>query len=253
MSVVRCSRQLNTDDGQVRLHFIVQSGFEPDVAVEGRNCYYRDGMMNTERSGGVVLDRALPAVSEEAALVAELQSGSEEAFAYLLAVYQNPVFNLISHIVENNTDAADVLQEVFFKIFKGIRHFHGQSSLMTWIYRIAVHEASNHRRSWLRRHLREPFSLDEGHTEPEGGFAQPRAQAETPYQALEQAERQELVKRGLASLAQPYRTVVVLREIEGLSYEEIAQMLGVAEGTVKSRLMRGRELLRRKLASWLDK
>ena len=77
-----------------------------------------------------------------------------------------------------------------------------------------------------------------------------RAEActETPYQALEQSERRALVKRALASLAQPYRTVVVLREIEGLSYEEIARVLGVAEGTVKSRLMRGRELLRQKIS-----
>jgi RNA polymerase sigma-70 factor (ECF subfamily) len=76
---------------------------------------------------------------------------------------------------------------------------------------------------------------------------------ETPYQAMEQGERQELVRRALASLAQPYRAVVVLREIEDLSYEEIAQVLGVAEGTVKSRLLRGRELLRRKLVSWLGR
>ena len=76
---------------------------------------------------------------------------------------------------------------------------------------------------------------------------------ETPYRLLEQAERQELLRRALASLAQPYRTVVVLREIEGLAYDEIAQVTGMAEGTVKSRLMRGRELLRRKLVSCLGK
>lgn len=206
--------------------------------------------MDTARSVGVALDRALSAASEEAAFVAELQAGSEEAFAYLLAVHQNPVFNLIAHIVENGADAADVLQDVFLKIFKGIRHFQGQSSLKTWIYRIAVHEASNHRRSWLRRHLREPFSLDESPQDAEVVFAEAQARSETPYQALEQAERQTLLERALASLAQPYRTVVVLREIEGLSYEEIAQVVGVAEGTVKSRLVRGRELLRRKLAGW---
>jgi len=182
-------------------------------------------------------------------LVAELQAGSEEAFAYLLRIYQNPVFSLVSHIVEHGTDPADVLQDIFVKIFKGIRHFHGESSLRTWIYRIGIHEASNHRRSWLRRHRREVFSLDDG--DARSVAAERRTVSETPYQALEQAERQELVKRVLASLAQPYRTVLVLREIEDLSYEEIAQVLGVAEGTVKSRLMRGRELLRRKLASYL--
>ncbi len=209
--------------------------------------------MDTARSVGVALDRPLSAVSDEAALVAELKAGTEEAFAYLLHVYQNPVFNLVSHIVESGTEPADVLQDIFVKIFKGIRHFHGESSLRTWIYRIAVHEASNHRRSWLRRHRREPFSLDDGGSVPVVRAAESQACVETPYLALEQAERQDLVKRALASLAQPYQAVVVLREIEGLSYGEIAEVLGVAEGTVKSRLVRGRELLRRKLAHWVSR
>jgi RNA polymerase sigma-70 factor, ECF subfamily len=200
--------------------------------------------MNASQPAGLALERTLPAATEEVQFVQELQAGSEEAFTDLLKAYQNPVFNLIAHIVENNTDAADVLQDVFLKVFRGICHFHGDSSLKTWIYRIAVHEASNHRRGWIRRHRREPFSLEET-TQPAVSLED---RGETPYQALEQLERQMLVKRALASLAQPYRTVVVLREIEGLSYEEIAKVVGVAEGTVKSRLMRGRELLRQKIA-----
>jgi RNA polymerase sigma-70 factor (ECF subfamily) len=209
--------------------------------------------MGTARPANVALEQALPAASHEAALVAELKAGSEEAYAYLLAVYQNPVFNLISHIVDRTRDAPDVLQDVFIKVFKGMHHFHGKSSLKTWIYRIAVHEASNHRRSWLRRHLREAFSLDDGGVICEAGWADAADQPETPYQVLEQSERQEMVERALASLAQPYRTVVVLREIEGLSYEEIAQVLGISEGTVKSRLIRGRELLKRKLQGRLGR
>ena len=81
-------------------------------------------------------------------------------------------------------------------------------------------------------------------------MAEGQQAVETPYQALELAERQNVVRRALAALAEPYRTVVILREIEGLSYEEITEVLGIAEGTVKSRLMRGRELLRRKLDGW---
>lgn len=192
------------------------------------------------------MERTSRVASEELAFVAELRAGSEEAFAYLLGVYQTPVFDLISHIVENPSDAADVLQDVFLKVFRKIGQFQGDSSLKTWIYRIAVHEASNHRRGWLRRFRREPVSLDEGREEP----PTPQSREDTPYQALEKAERQALVRRALASLAPPYRTVVVLREIEGLSYEEVAQVLGVAEGTVKSRLLRGRELLKRKLMGW---
>jgi RNA polymerase sigma-70 factor (ECF subfamily) len=207
--------------------------------------------MDTARTVGMALERALPAVSQEAAFVAELQAGSQEAFEYLLAVYQNPVFNLVLHILTDEADAPDVLQNVFVKVFRGIRQFHGESSLKTWIYRIAVHEASNHRRSWLRRHGREPFSLDD--TSAGAAVVAAQDRSGSPEQVLELAERQELVKRALASLAPPYRTVLVLREIEGLSYDEIAEVVGVAEGTVKSRLMRGRELLRRKLASALGK
>jgi len=206
------------------------------------------GVMDTARTVGMALERTLPAVSEEASLVAELQAGSEEAFTYLLGVYQNPVFNLLTRILENPAEAADVLQDVFIKVFKGIRQFHGDSSLKTWIYRIAVHEASNHRRGRMRRHWHEPLSIDDAGAEAALSAAEARASCETPYRLLERAERQEILRRALASLAQPYRTVVVLREIEGMAYDEIAQVTGMAEGTVKSRLVRGRELLRRKLA-----
>jgi len=202
---------------------------------------------------GVGRDQAFEAYNQESALVSELQAGSEAAFAYLLAVYQNPVFNLIAHILGNDADAADVLQDVFMNVFKGVRQFHGDSSLKTWIYRIEVHEASNHRRSWLRRRLREVFSLDGGSPGMAVSPVEPQGSGDTPYQMLEQSERQELVKRAVASLAEPYKTVVVLREIEDMTYEDIAVLLGIAEGTVKSRLMRGRELLRRKLAGVLGR
>jgi RNA polymerase sigma-70 factor (ECF subfamily) len=209
--------------------------------------------MGTARSVDITLEQTMPAVNEEAAFVGELRAGSQDAFAYLLAVYQNPVFNLVWHIVENQADASDVLQDVFVKIFKGIKGFNGDSSLRTWIYRIAVHEASNHRRSWIRRHFREPISVDDAES-PSAAMASEAASSErSPYQVFEQAEREVVVKQALANLAPPYRTVVVLREIEGLSYEDIAQVLGLAEGTVKSRLLRGRELLRRKLASYVGK
>lgn len=207
--------------------------------------------MNAPRSAELALDRGLSGVSDDAALVAELKAGSEDAFAYLLDVYQNPIYNLVLHIVENGTDAADVLQETFINVFEGIKGFRGGSSLKTWIYRVAVHAALNHRRGWLRRHRRETVSLDDDHGGPGVLISAGPADTETPYEALELSERQELLRRALRSLAQPYRAVVVLREMEGMSYEEIAQVLGVSEGTVKSRLVRGRDLLRRKLTSLL--
>ena len=204
-------------------------------------------MAEIARSVAIPLDQALPANAEEATLVAELQAGSEEAFAYLMAVYRNPVYNMVWHITGGQSDAGDVLQNVFVKIVRGIRQFRNGSSLKTWIYRIAVHEALNYRRSWFRRHRREAFSLDDVKYEQPTACAANSRPEDSPYELVEQHERQELVGKALRSLAEPYRTVVVLREVENLSYEEIGEVLGVAEGTVKSRLKRGRELLRRKL------
>jgi RNA polymerase sigma-70 factor (ECF subfamily) len=203
--------------------------------------------MSTFRPIGVALDQTLAGFSGESALVAELQTGSEEAFAYLVGVYQNPIYNMIFHMLGNQAEAADVLQDVFVKVFRGIRQFHQESSLRTWIYKIAVREALNERRSRSRRLSHEPISFDATVSPDWGGSAASNRNAESPYRLVEEAERQHAVRRALASVAQPYRAVLILRGIEDLSYEEIAQVLGVAEGTVKSRLKRGRELLRRKL------
>jgi RNA polymerase sigma-70 factor, ECF subfamily len=207
-------------------------------------------MAEIARSIAIPLERALPAHSEETPLVLELQAGSEEAFAYLMAVYRNPVYNMVYHITGDESDAADVLQNVFVKIIRGIKQFREGSSLKTWIYRIAVHEALNYRRSWFRRHRREVFSLDDDEREPTVGNTRNGGPPDSPFELVEQQERRELVRKALRTLVEPYRTVVVLREIESLSYEEIGEVLGVAEGTVKSRLKRGRELLRRKLVGY---
>jgi RNA polymerase sigma-70 factor, ECF subfamily len=186
----------------------------------------------------------------EAALVEELKSGSDEAFAYILGRYRNPMYALVARILGNDSDAADVVQNVFIKIFRGMPQFHAESSLKTWIYRIAVRESLNHRRGWFRRHFHEPFSIDEDHSPPVAALVE-TPHADSPYEKLETAERQRLVQAALDGLPRPYRTVLLLREMEELSYEEIAEVLGVPEGTVKSRLMRARELLRRKLAAVL--
>jgi RNA polymerase sigma-70 factor, ECF subfamily len=204
-------------------------------------------MSEIAQSIAVEYDRTLSASGQEILLINELRAGSEQAFAYLMSVYRNPVYNVACHIMGDETDAADVLQNVFVKVVRGIKQFRGTSSLKTWIYRIAVHEAMNYRRGWFRRHRREGFSLDDdGDRRPSQVTAGSRD--DNPYAMVEQHERQEMVRRALRSLAEPYRTTVILREIENLSYEEIGEVLGVAEGTVKSRLKRGRELLRRKLA-----
>src|ERR1700739_667738 len=114
------------------------------------------------------LASALSLRSEEAALIAELQAGSEEAFAWLIAHYHQPIYSLIARMVHDRADAADLTQEVFVKVFRGIGNFHGGSSLRTWIYRIALHEASNQRRWWVRQREQE-VPIEQELTESESG------------------------------------------------------------------------------------
>jgi RNA polymerase sigma-70 factor, ECF subfamily len=215
----------------------------------GPGCYCWD-RMEAARAFEAAVEQVSFGAAEEAQLVAELKAGSEEAFAYVLDRYGNPIYSLVAHILGSDVDAGDVLQNVFVKVFRGIGQFHHQSALKTWVYRIAVREALNFRRGWFRRHFHEPFSIDDepGKTAAARFNAQP---ADGPYESLEQSERQRLVKAALDALPRTYRAVLVLREMEELPYDEIASVLGVPEGTVKSRVMRGRELLRRKLATIL--
>jgi len=179
---------------------------------------------------------------DESELVIELQSGSEAAFDCLVTHYHAPVFNLILGMLGDPTDAADGTQEVFLKAFKGIRQFRQGSSLKTWLYRIAIREALNHRR-WFKRHLQKNVSID---AEPEAGQA--RVEIEdlhaTPFDQLASREIQAVVQQALSDVPDVFRSAVILRDLEGLSYEEVAEVLECSVGTVKSRILRGRRALK---------
>lgn len=196
------------------------------------------------------LASAIGVAAEEATLVAELQAGSESAFALLIAQYSQPVYSVIARSLRDPADAADVTQEVFVKVFRHIRSFHGESSLRTWIYRIALHEASNQRR-WWSRHKRQEMTIDASMENDEGEpfcLADALACGEaSPFECCARTEMREQVEAALRTLPECFRTVVVLREIEGFGYEEIAELLNVSLGTVKSRLTRGRAALREAL------
>src|SRR5271154_1111502 len=114
------------------------------------------------------LASAIGITTEDASLVAELKAGSEEAFALLIAQYHLPLYSLIARSINDPTDAADITQEVFIKVFRSIRGFHGESSLRTWLYRIALHEASNQRR-WWSRHKRQEITIDSPNESEEEG------------------------------------------------------------------------------------
>ncbi len=194
---------------------------------------------------------ALGVPAEEASVVAELKAGSEEAYAWLIAQFQQPVYSLVYRMVSDPADAADTTQEVFLKVFRGMKRFNGSSSLKTWVYRIALHEASNRRRWWFRHQARET-SMEPplpGEPDQEGAPLKDMLvdEGDSPFDNLAQSELRARVEGELHHVPEPYRTTVILRDIEELRYEEIADVMEVSLGTVKSRLTRGREALKRRL------
>jgi len=193
---------------------------------------------------------------EEAAIVAELKAGSEEAYAWLIGEFHQPIYSLVYRMATDPADAADTTQEVFLKVFRGIKHFNGQSSLKTWIYRIAVHEASNRRRWWFR-HKSKETSIEPLGSNSESGIASAIKDslvdgAESPFELVAHEEVRAKVEEELRKVPEPFRTTLILRDLEEMSYEEIAEVTQVSLGTVKSRLTRGREALRQRLTAYVQ-
>jgi RNA polymerase sigma-70 factor, ECF subfamily len=179
---------------------------------------------------------------DETELVTELQAGSETAFDWLVVHYHGPVFNLILSMLGDASDAADGTQEVFLKAFRGINHFRQGSSLKTWLYRIAIREALNYRR-WFKRHLQKNVSID-ADVEDGQHALEIEDLGPTPFDQLASHEIQIAVQQALQQIPRVFRGAVILRDLEGLSYEEIAEVLECSVGTVKSRILRGRRALK---------
>jgi RNA polymerase sigma-70 factor (ECF subfamily) len=193
--------------------------------------------------------------TQEAAVVAELKAGSEEAYARLIGEFHQPVYSLVYRIVADASDAADTTQEVFLKVFRGMKHFHGESSLKTWIYRIAIHEASNRRRWWFRHKAKEtsiePAEGSEGQDAGLGIKDTLMDRRESPFDTVVHEEIKVRVEVELRKVSEPYRTTLILRDLEEMSYEEIAEITEVSLGTVKSRLTRGRAALKQRLITYV--
>jgi len=187
----------------------------------------------------------------ECVLVRRLREGEECAYEALILRYEQPVFGVVSRLMDDSADAADVVQEVFLKVFRNIAHFRGDSSLKTWIYRIAVNEARNHKR-WFSRHRRQEVGLEAGPGETGGCRDWLPDPGRSPFEVTLDHETQALIEEALAQVNPTFRAALVLREIEGLSYEEIAEILEISLGTVKSRILRGRDALRKHLAGRLE-
>ncbi len=186
--------------------------------------------------------QTLPWGRNEAELVTELQAGSDAAFDWLVTYYHAGVYNLVYSILSDAADAADVTQEVFLRAFRGIRGFRRGSSLKTWLYRISVRQALNHRR-WCWRHHRQQVSIDID-DDRSGCTLDLRDPDATPFEQFASQEMQTKVRKALAQVPDVFRSAVILRDLEGLSYEEVAEVLDVSVGTVKSRILRGRRLLK---------
>jgi RNA polymerase sigma-70 factor (ECF subfamily) len=202
-------------------------------------------------NNSLILDINRQSACEDDALVLALQAGREEAYERLISRFQQPVFNLAYRLLTDTGDASDVTQEVFLKVFRSIGTFRAQSALKTWIYRIAVNESHNRRR-WLFRHRHNEVGLEEEFEDSE-----PRERAipdagRSPFERAFDREKHALIEEALTRINPSFREAVVLRDLEDLSYEEIAEILQISIGTVKSRIMRGREALRGQLSAQLS-
>jgi len=179
-------------------------------------------------------------------LVEELRRGVEEAYETLIERFQQPVYNLVYRLMDDPSESPDVVQEVFLKVFRNIGSFKGNSSLKTWIYRIAFNEAYNHRR-WFTRHKRQEIGLESNEDETLSYQDVLPDPGRSAFDIASDIEMHSLVESALGELNPAFRAAVVLRDIEDLSYEEIAEVLQVSLGTVKSRILRGREALKKVL------
>jgi RNA polymerase sigma-70 factor (ECF subfamily) len=187
---------------------------------------------------------------EDARLLRGLRAGIESAYEELLSRYQQPIYGIVYRLLGDQNDACDVVQEIFLKVFRSVHSFKERSSLRTWIYRIAVNEAHNHRR-WFSRHRKREVAIDREDGEY-GTFEIAPDPGPSPFDVALDRETHVLIERALEEISPVFRTVVILRDIEGLGYEEIADILQISLGTVKSRILRGREALRRVLNERLE-
>ena len=185
----------------------------------------------------------------ETQFIERLKRGEEAAFEALVSERSGEIYGLLYRLTENREEARDLTQETFLRAFQSISRFRGDADLKTWVYRIAINQARNRWRWWSRRRRGSTVSLDS----PQAGGNQPLSnmlsadRSNTPEQDTLAHERERALRLALQSLGRVYREAVILRDIEGFSYEEVSETLGISIGTVKSRLARGRDALRKKL------
>jgi RNA polymerase sigma-70 factor (ECF subfamily) len=186
----------------------------------------------------------------ERSLLRRLRAHDERAFRELIDGHRDRVYNITFRMLGNRAEAEDIAQEVFITVFKTIETFREESKFSTWLYRVTVNHCKNRIKYLARRHDRDRDELDEtsnGHNSAAVGSAIGGATPAAPDRALEGAQMEKLLQDAIGNLDDEHRVVVVLRDIEDLSIEEICEITGLPDGTVKSRLHRARLALRKKL------
>jgi RNA polymerase sigma-70 factor, ECF subfamily len=206
------------------------------------------GQVDLEQVASSAIADARPQADGQ--FIERLKRGDAAAFETLVNERSGEIYGLLYRLTENAEEARDLTQETFLRAFQSINHFRGESDVRTWIYRIAINQARNRWRWWRRRRRDATVSIDA----PEIGGGRlglistlKSNTVKDPEQDTLANERERALKKALSSLRRVYREAVVLRDIEGFAYEEIAATLQISVGTVKSRLARGRQELRRKL------
>ena len=204
------------------------------------------GQMNLEQ---VASATSVEPRVQDGQFIERLKRGESAAFETLVNERSGEIYGLLYRLTENPEEARDLTQETFLRAFQSIRSFRGDSDLRTWIYRIAINQARNRWRWWRRRRRDSTVSIDS--TDENGKpalVATLKAEnVQSPEQDTLAHERERILRNALKGLRRVYRETVILRDIEGFAYEEIAVALDISVGTVKSRLARGRQELRSKL------
>jgi len=183
---------------------------------------------------------------DDIALIQEIKRGSQDAFRILVDRYGERILNLVHQFLGDRGESEDVVQEIFVKVFRKLDSFHFRSSFYTWLYRIAVNTAADYR----KRRQRQEVGMSLEALPPVFEDASPLGRK--PDRALLAEELRTRIDQAVEALPEPFRTVLVLREFEGCSYEEMAEILGCSIGTVESRLFRARQRLREKLGGYVE-
>ena len=186
--------------------------------------------------------------------IARLQAGEAAAFDFLITKFSGELYGLLLRLTENAEEASDLTQETFLRVVQSVHNFRGEATVKTWLFRIAINQARNRRRWWTTRKVDQTVSLDSESSRGDGDDDE-QSLSETirddaqksPELVLLEREQSTALRRALQELPQNFREAVILRDIEGLSYEEIALALEIGVGTVKSRIARGRDELKKKL------